>query len=250
MSEFASEGGHWYRKDGTPAYTVIATGSGAPRPTTLRDAKKFGLVPSVTTIIRLAAAPALERYKIDKAILAALRHPQYETEDLRTWLDRVTIQSREEAFNAADIGTLIHGAIEKRLRGEKEDEIFKGFADCVQRLLNQHFPGVPWEMERSFAADEGYGGKVDLHSKVGVVVDFKTKDKITPDLKCWDDHFMQTASYRHGLGMPEARCANIFVSRSNPPEAMLIEHKPEELSRGWRMFLALLEFHKAKTGLG
>ncbi len=44
VKEKAQENGHWYTKDGTPAYTTI--GKTGERATTLRDARKLGLLPS------------------------------------------------------------------------------------------------------------------------------------------------------------------------------------------------------------
>ena len=53
-------------------YTVPAK-NGEPRATTLRDAKKMGLLPSVTTIMKAAASPGLEQWKMNQMMLAALR---------------------------------------------------------------------------------------------------------------------------------------------------------------------------------
>ena len=64
----ASESQHWYDRNGTPAYSVIAK-NGVPRPTTLRDARKLNLVPSVTTILNVAAKPALEAWKLNQICL-------------------------------------------------------------------------------------------------------------------------------------------------------------------------------------
>ncbi len=54
----ASESNHWYTRDGVPMYTVEAK-KGGQRNTTLRDARTMNLVPSVTTILNIAAKPAL-----------------------------------------------------------------------------------------------------------------------------------------------------------------------------------------------
>jgi hypothetical protein len=61
-SKFKSESGHWYTQEGEPMYTIIGA-NGKERNTTLRDAKKEGLVPSVTTIMGVVAKPALETWK-------------------------------------------------------------------------------------------------------------------------------------------------------------------------------------------
>ena len=60
---FAAESGHWYQADGTPAYEIVGA-NGKMRPTTLRDARKLNLYPSVTTIIRLMDAPGLDRKSV------------------------------------------------------------------------------------------------------------------------------------------------------------------------------------------
>ena len=72
MSEikYTAESGHWYDRDGKPAYTVIGK-NGKERNTTLRDAREKDLVTSVTTILKVAAAPGLERWKQEQVLLAA-----------------------------------------------------------------------------------------------------------------------------------------------------------------------------------
>ena len=69
VKEHAKENGHWYDRSGNPAYTYINK-KGEEKPTTLREARKLNLVPSVTTIISCASAPQLVNWKIDQAILS------------------------------------------------------------------------------------------------------------------------------------------------------------------------------------
>ena len=68
----AAESTHWYAKDGTPVYEVPRASGEGMRNTTLRDARKMSLVPSVTTIINIAAKPGLEAWKLNQLLLAAL----------------------------------------------------------------------------------------------------------------------------------------------------------------------------------
>ena len=75
MSKYAAESTHWYAQDGSPAYTqIIASGKnkGKERPTTIRDAKKLSLVPSVTTLLGIMDKPALTHWKINQAVDKAL----------------------------------------------------------------------------------------------------------------------------------------------------------------------------------
>lgn len=242
-----AESGHWYEPDGTPAYTVTGA-NGKTRPTTLRDARKLGLVPSVTTIIRLAAAPGLERWKSEQVLMAALTLPRKDDEPEKDWIARVWADSKEQASKAAERGTAIHASIEKALRGERVDDELRPFSDAAMAVVEEAFPAVQWRPEKSFASPLGYGGKVDLHAP-GVVLDFKSKDGDLSGVKCYDEHYMQAAAYARGLGMPDAGTGIVFVTRQLPAKAIIVQHERDETDRGWRQFLALLEFWKAKTGI-
>ena len=79
IKDSQSESGHWYDKNGNPAYEIIGA-NGKQRNTTLRDAKKLGLLPSVTTVIGAVAKPGLNRWLQEQAILAALTLPRLEGE--------------------------------------------------------------------------------------------------------------------------------------------------------------------------
>lgn len=251
----ASEGGtHWYSQAGDPMYEVPGR-NGQPRPTTLRDARKLGLVPSVTTIIRCAAAPALEAWKVDQGILAALTLPRGDAEAEADWLARVKQDSQEQGRAAAERGTEIHAAIEAYYLAVRE----RGFGltktgdvvDAVVDAVYERYP-MSWRPEVSFAHPLGFGGKVDLTGDLEdgdcVLIDFKTKDEVTDSTRGYEEQAMQLAAYREGLWRPEARCANVFVSRSEPWAVKVWEWDEADLQKGWQMFRSLLAYWCAKTG--
>lgn len=239
----AAESLHWYTRDGETAYTVKAL-DGTDRPATLRDARKLKLVPSVTSIIRCAAAPGLELWKQRQIMLAALTLPKRDDEPEDAYLARIIADGREQARKAAERGTLIHAAIQGHYEGVQPSE---DDWPHVQGAMKAVGPGV-WTPEQAFAHSIGFGGKVDLSSDEEVI-DFKTKE-FGPDdpLKTWDEHAMQLSAYRTGLGIPEARCAIVYVSVTNPGLAKRIEIPESELIKGWKCFSALLAFYQAKTG--
>lgn len=251
----AAEWGHWYDKDGKPVYEVpYADPSKGMRPTTLADAKKLGLFPSVTTIIREAAKPGLERWKQEQVLLAALTLPRLEGEPEADWIKRVFEDSQEQARKAAEKGTAIHAAIQGHYEGEPTSEEYQHYVNPVVQSLDDKFEIGAYTAEQSFAHPMGFGGKVDFHCtgvKIGrVVIDFKTKEFANTEKKlAWDEHCIQLAAYREGLGLPKAICANVFVSVNNPGLVHIHGWKEEELQRGWRMFTALLDYFYARTGL-
>jgi hypothetical protein len=242
----AAESTHWYTRTGDPMYTVPSKKDGSQRPTTLRDARERNLVPSVTTILNIAAKPGLNVWLQEQAILAALTLPRYENEPESVWLKRVVQDSKSQAREAADLGTEIHTAVQGFYEG-KRASAFPIHVQTCTKAIEGHYGAKNWVAERAFAHEMGFGGKVDLHSE-GIVIDIKTKDFSDPSkVVPYDEHLMQLAAYRVGLGMPEARCANVFISRTNPDLAVVTEWAEEDLQRGWKMFTALLSFWQYKN---
>jgi hypothetical protein len=246
-----SESNHWYAKDGTPTYTVTAK-NGEQRSTTLRDAKKMGLLPSVTTIMKAAASPGLEAWKLNQMMLAALTLPRAEGEGEESFIKRIQADSKDQARKAAERGTQVHTAIEQFFDGQINANDLP-YLEPVYKAVNDTFGNLVWAVEKSFATDT-FAGKIDLHSMdgEGVVADFKTKEFTSDTLEKvagFDENVMQLAAYRNGLKLPNARCANIFVSVTEPGLVVVKEWTQEELVRGWAMFDALKTFYYAKTNL-
>ena len=239
-----SESGHWYTKLGAPAYRIIGK-NGVERNTNVKDARELGLVPSVTTIIGQLSKPGLERWKNEQLLLAALTLPREDAEPEDAWLNRVMSDSRSAGRAAADRGTQMHGVLENFYR-RKEVGIYPSYVIEVDRAITEHFGTQQWAAEASFAHPLGFGGKIDLNGSE-VVCDFKSKEGSLDKVSVYHEHLMQLASYRMGLGMREARCANVFFNEQG--DVKIIEHKPDDLNDAWGCFLHLLSFYKIKNNL-
>jgi hypothetical protein len=59
---------------------------------------------------------------------------------------------------------------------------------------------------------------------------------------------MQLAAYRHGLAVPDAKCGICYISTTDQT-AKIIWIEEEELKKSFDMFMALLDYWYAKTGL-
>lgn len=239
-----AESGHWYERDGTPKYTVVAK-NGQNRSTTLRDARSLSLVPSVTTIINVAAKPGLDTWKQQQVLLSALTLPKRQDELEADWLERVMQDSKATGKAAAERGTAIHAMIEAYFEGNIIPDAMP-MCNAVQDALDYNFGKQQWFSEKSFAHELGFGGKCDLYSD-NIVVDIKTKEGDLQNVDVYAEHGMQLAAYREGFGMPTARCANVFVSSTHPGIVKLIEHDSDELDKNWKMFVKLLEFWQLKN---
>jgi hypothetical protein len=233
--------------------------NGKERNTTLRDARTMDLVPSVTTVLGVAAKPALMAWMQTQVLMAALTSTKRYGEAEQDYIDRIIYDSKQQGREAADKGTAIHAAIESFFEGisHKAHPIH---VQCAVNALEAHYGRIGWVAERSFGHELGFAGKCDLHApneviEGGIVVDVKTKDFKDPkDVVAYEDHLMQLAAYRVGLGIPNARCANIFVAREElevdgkkTVPCKIIEWSEEDLQRGWEMFTHLLYFWQLKN---
>jgi hypothetical protein len=247
-----SESGHWYTQAGAPAYQQT-TKAGGLRATDLRDARKLGLVPSVTTVLSVLAKPALEAWKVKQGILAALTATRLPGESDDDYIARVLADSKAQAIAAAEEGTRIHDACEAWVKGTfgHEHRRHQKHVEGAQAKLAELFPGVTdWVAEASFAHESGYGGKVDLHSpSTGIVADYKTTDEGAGSTKRfhWDQHY-QLAAYQDGLRLPRNECANIFVSRTEPGVSFGHKWKVAEVEAGAQVFASALTTWKLLKG--
>jgi hypothetical protein len=244
----ASESGHWYARDGSPVYEVKRADGKGMRAATLADARKLGLLPGVSGIIRCAAAPGLERWKQEQMLLAALTLPRNADEPEGAWLDRVRSDSGEQARKAAERGTRIHAAIQGHYEGQPPEPDAWPFVVAVKQAIVEAFGEQQWHPERSYAHRLGFGSKLDLHCSA-IILDFKTKEFTAADAKqlAWDEQCIQLAAYRHLIGRPDAAAANVFVSATVPGLVRIHHWTHDELNRGWCMFQALLAYWKAKN---
>jgi len=243
----AAESLHWYRRDGTPQYTVTAK-NGNERSTTLADARKMNLVPSVTTILNVAAKPGLERWKQEQMLLAALTLPRAPDEDEKSFIARVVADSKEQGKKAAERGTRIHEAIESYYTGKQDWEMLPHQIGVAQEI-EKVYGVTKFDPEKAFAHVSGFGGKVDLHNReANLVLDIKSKEFTDPaKVDVYEEHLMQLAAYRVGLDLPTAVCANVFVSATMPGLVVIKEWSQEDLERGWKMFESLLRFWQIKN---
>lgn len=245
----ASESGHYYTTTGDPAYEVeMKSRPGEMRATTVRDARKLGLLPSVTTVLNVLAKPGLEQWKRTNILHSALTLPMIDGESLDDYAKRVEQDAAEQAKKAAERGTRIHTSIEQAFLGLPYDEQDIPFVKATFEAIDRILPVECWRAERSFAHPLGYGGKCDLHAREngGIIVDFKTKEFSEGAKLGFDEQAMQLAAYREGFGMSEAQGINLFISVSEPGLVVAKHWTQEELNRGWEVFTHALEIWKAQ----
>jgi hypothetical protein len=223
-------------------YTIVGA-NGKERNTTLADARKLGLVPSVTGIIGVSAKPGLEEWKIKEGIKSAMVLNIESDETIDEYVRRCREHSKLVGQKSAERGSEIHYEIEEGFASGKESDSYLAILDW----LDTHYPLETWIAEDSFCAKEGYGGKIDLYSESGIFIDFKTKDDLRgkdPKRLVFDEHGMQLSAYVQGCGFDKAERISIFVDREDTSLIACHVWDEETHSKHKDMFNALLTYWK------
>lgn len=209
--------------------------NGTMRPTTLRDARKLNLLPSVTTILKVLHKQGLVDWMIEQAVLAALTTPMHDGEELDAFVHRVLHTDRvqdQESQKARDRGTEIHNGIETILSGGIVSDDLLPWVKPVTDCLTEEFDEVLC-VERILVGD-GYAGRTDailVQNGVAWVLDFKTTKKLAS--KAWDDHVCQLSAYADAYCQQDSvdprlvRTANIYISTVEQGEFLVAPHDPE-----------------------
>jgi len=242
---------HWYTRSGESCHTVIAKTTGLPRATNLTDARKLNLIPSVTNILSMKSKPALDIWKLDKAILAASQNPQKEGEPYDVWVSRIAELSEEETRTAADWGTAIHEQVECFNlnqafdgKGEILDYVAgyeKWYRENVVKVI---------DAEKSIVSSVGYAGRLDLHAIIRhegrerrAVLDIKSqklKGKATGNF--YKEWAMQLSAYAEPLMEPGEEpplIVSLLIPSDRPGDVQ--PHVWDNYEAAYKAFLACFE---------
>lgn len=242
IAERASVAGHWYDKEGNPVYEVIGN-NGKKRNTNLGDARKLGLLPSVTSIMNCAAKPGLQSWKDNQMIMACLTLPRIENEPEEAYIARIKRDADAHSAEARERGTLVHAFVQQGFEGAKLEGEALEFYQSALETVNAECGKQRWNCEVSFATYR-YGGKIDLISSE-YLIDIKTTEKSLDGIKTWDEHAQQLAAYDRNKGR---KCGILYINVFNK-QSKIIFIPEEEIQRGMKCFNALLDYWYAKTGL-
>ena len=257
------ESSHWYTLSGESCHQVPKK-DGSPRPTNLRDARKYGLFPSVTGILGIFAKPGLDRWKLKQVALASIEAQLKKGETEDSYSNRVIEDAFNQVTEAADFGTLVHQAVEdfvtigKEYRGQDvslrgEDYKMEIFLDPVSKWLTDS--KITCKASESVVVSErhGYAGTMDFGFTYGThgigVIDFKTrKTKPGEEVKSYEFQDMQIAAYgatfwAKELNITEEEAlekmvgANVYISSTEPGRMDVVKYLPKDLLACWPTFL-------------
>ena len=221
---------HWYFPDGKACYEVpYKDPTKGYRNTTLADARKLGLLPSSTTILKILDKPALTSWKVETACLAVLTSPRAAGEEIDAFVKRVLQVDREheaEASKARELGTQIHDGIEKCLSSHVYDPKLMDYVLPVVDKVNSF--GRVMETEKILVGD-GYAGKTDCISENDTIItvfDFKTTKNLPKE--SYPEAKLQLASYAAAIGNTgdkQVQTCNIYISTTEPGKIISFIHQ-------------------------
>lgn len=262
---------HFYTCDGEAMhYVPNASKPGELRETTIRDARKLNLNPSVTTILKvLDKGEFLLEWTVRQALYSALVHPQglpscarngdgsisEDDQDFLAWAAQCRADAKRQVQVKAERGSILHDAMMKAHNAyDTIEPQYLAHVDGMMKMLHENFGKRRWVAEHNFAHPLGFGGSVDLHTHPDdpdpIILDYKFKDfhagKKAQQF-VYDEHKIQLAGYRIGLRLREARLFNAFGSISDPGLVLLHAHSANDAEHGEQMFRAALALYQAKT---
>lgn len=252
---------HWYGlKDSqiVPCYEIPCTTRDGMRSPTIADARKMNLLPSVTNVLGVLDKPALNRWKLEQAIMAALTLPDLPGELPDARCARIIEDMDAQSKTAREKGTAVHDAIEAYLRGEKE---YRAPVE-VGLLLPATLNWIDKYVTKVHAVESvignpalGYAGRLDLDCDINpadlsnysafdditcrTIVDFKTQNMKKPKPFIPVEWGAQLAAYSMCHRNYDSACAwpilmSVVINTAMPSDPYIhVWDNPDQL---WKMF--------------
>ena len=241
----SSEASHWYDAQGRARHSVPNKSKpGTMRNTTLRDARKENLRPSVTNVLgSVLANKQLQDWKMTQVLMAALTLPRLDNETLDDFAARAVKDAQEHVENAANFGTTLHRYIESYLVSGAS----MADAEC-QPYMDRVIEWMTNNVEECLYAEgtvvgNGYAGTVDFVGRIkgrGLgILDFKTRkrSKWSGKIEAYEKDCSQLAAYRDA--MPELDIqfvANLLINSEAPETPVLHVWGEDERIRCGKIF--------------
>jgi hypothetical protein len=236
---------HWYNKTGEAVFEVPKV-KGGMRKTTIADARKMGLYPSVTTVLGILDKPQLMDWKLEQVALAAFNSPANGSEPFEVYHQHLLTKAFEQVSDAADLGTAIHAALEAHFKGAPIEAGMDTYVEPVARLIEREGIAFTEHELRLVNAQIGYAGTTDAvitrNGQTGIL-DFKSR-KTKPGVACtpWETEPLQIAAYGVAkFGQIPKIGANVYISTTEKGRVEIWWHNYEDLTEAWKAFRSCVD---------
>lgn len=254
---------HWYNHIGEPCY-----GTG------LREARKMGYLPSITSIDKVIANTGLDIWKQNIVIETTMANPFKGEVDDKEYIDWIKQEAFRDSRQKAKLGTVVHHMAERYIKelplfftGNRPDvwEIFAPLKDWIDENLIAPDTGIMNNegCEIVLVNEEfGYAGKADFKGRLTtgqkVKLDFKTttvkpsdvkKDGNIKKAKLYDSYARQLVALNE---CDDESCILMSVIVSTEPGNYGVwTHiwQLEETGKAWEQFVGALNIYRSIKGL-
>lgn len=252
-------GQHFYNHYGEPCYN-----SG------LREARKRGYLPSVTTVNTIIANPGLDVWKLNTVIKTCIDNPcDIEEKEYIDWIKK---EAFRDSRQKAKLGTVVHHLAERYVKGKplffqgsRADvwQIFKPLREWIDINLMQPENGIMQNEGAELVLvneDLGYAGKADYKGKLTtgqkVILDFKTttvkqsdikKDGTLKKAKLYDSYARQLVALDMCTPSDEVNILLSVIISTDSENYGVWTHvwKDEEIGKAWQEFTGALQIYKS-----
>jgi len=239
------ESGHWYTEDGQSAHVIIGA-NGKERNTTVADARKLRLLPSVTSVIGVVEKKNLTSWLVEQGILASLTLPRKDGEDLTEYAKRCVADSKEATSRAAQHGTRMHEEMEHILLGREhsKDPTLLPYIETFKGWAKENVTKTYW-CEKCLVGN-GYAGRcdalVELKGIGKAIIDLKNR-KVNPknnDPFYRESDCVQGSAYRKANGEDGIAFVSVVLASNDPSKIMAKQWEEFELEEGFEAFKSML----------
>ena len=272
---------HWYFPDGKPCHRQPykdkkRAAAGETRATHVGDARKLGLLPSVTNVLGMMAKPMLTAWGREQVLLLASKNPRFQVETDEDYVLRIEEMHQEWIERLRGIGHKTHSAMEDHAQGRLWDPAdYMGASFPIDRARDWFDLRVRSIQHTEKTVVSGkYAGTLDLICELRspglarpgtqiTIVDYKTRRSgwgrgSDGSWKCatYREDVIQLAAYRAALceqvgfpfDTPLMSCCSVIIPSEDikeigAPRMQAFEKKwtMEELARGKKTFDYLLD---------
>jgi len=254
----SSQGSHWYYPDGREAYEVPSSDGKKQIKTTVTHARKLGLYPSVTTIMKILDKPEIGNWRVERAIKASIASKRNAGERISQFIERIVEIAQSKSKTATNFGGDIHSYMEVLLVGKVFDSISipQATKDALKEYTQKYIKSA--ECEKTVIGD-GWAGKFDCSAILTdgrkCLYDWKTQGtKPARPFNFYKEFIIQLGTYA-SLGKYD--CVRVLLISSTEPGR--IEHREytkAEIAWGYMIFchlysvFMLLNFNKPDLSAG
>ena len=233
------QGSHWYYPDGRECFEVPSADGKKMVKTTIVHARKLGLYPSVTTVLKILDKPEIDTWRVERAIKASLASVRRPGERIKQFIARILEVAQSKSKRAMNFGGDLHSYIEGLITGNTFDSILipQATKDAIKDYFTKNIQSATAE-QLAINHELKYAGRKDMDALIGggtYLYDFKTQGtKPGKPVNFYKEFIIQLGGYSLCGSYTGIRC--MIISSTEPGRVEVKDYTAEEIAFGQKTF--------------